>query len=76
MTIREHLEQLAHDFTVKTDTYVKAQQNLVQEGNGFFDPKLLDNLADAKTAWQQSGNAYNSMLSLVVNNRLNVDAEM
>lgn len=76
MTIREHLEQLAHDFASKTDAYIKAQEKLMRQGNGIFESVLVDNLAEAKTAWQQSANAYNAILSLVVNNRLNVDAEM
>lgn len=76
MTIREHLEQLRDDFAQKTDDYLKAEKRLVDEGNGFFDPKLLDDLAEAKAAWQQANNAYNILISQIVNHRLNVDAEM
>lgn len=76
MTIREHLEQLRVDFFQKTDAYLKAERRLVDDGNGFFDRKLLDDLAEAKAAWQQASNVYNALLSQIVNNRLNVDAEM
>ncbi|MGG5902307.1 hypothetical protein [Sphingobacterium daejeonense] len=76
MTIKEKLFALRKDFTLKTDTYFKADKRLFDEGNGFFDNKLLTDLADAKEAWQKAGNAYNSLLSHVLNNRLNVDAEI
>lgn len=76
MTIREHLEELREDFALKSDTYIKAEKRLTEEGNGFFDKKLLDDLSESKTAWQQASNAYHSFLSQVVNNRLNIDAEM
>lgn len=67
---------LREDFAQKTDAYLKAEQRLFEGGNGFNNPKLLSDLSDAKTAWQQAGNSYNTFLSQVVNNRLNIDAEM
>lgn len=75
-TIKAHLISLREDFAQKTDAYLKAEQKLFEEGNGFNNPNLLADLSEAKTEWQQAGNAYNTFLSHVVNHRLNIDAEM
>lgn len=76
MTIREHLISLREDFAVKSDVYIKAEQKLFEEGNGFFDKKLLDDLSKAKEAWQKASNDYHSFLSQILNHKLNVDAEL
>ncbi len=76
MTIREHLIQLREDFAVKTDRYLKCEEKLFEEGNGFFDKKLLTDLSEAKAEWQKAANEYHLFLAHVVNNKLNVDAQL
>lgn len=76
MTIREHLISLREDFAVKSDAYMKAEQKLVDEANGFFDKKLLDDLSQAATEWRKASDAYHKFLSHIVNNKVNVDGEM
>ena len=76
MTSKARLILLRENLAQKTDAYLKAEQKLFEEENGFNNPKLLSDLSEAKTAWQQAGNAYNTFLSHIVNNRLNIDAEM
>ncbi|MCT1526208.1 hypothetical protein [Sphingobacterium hotanense] len=76
MTIKEKLISLRENFAMKSEAYLKADQKIFEEGNGFFDKKLLGDLSDAKTAWQKAANDYNAFLSHVLNNQLNIEAEI
>ncbi|SOD17703.1 hypothetical protein [Pedobacter xixiisoli] len=75
MTIKERLLKLYDEFAKTSDAHLKANKKLSEEGNGFFDKKLLDDFAKTKLEWQNAANAYHSYLSNIINNKINVEAE-
>jgi hypothetical protein len=76
MTYQEYFEQLRTDFAVKTDVYIKAEQKLTEEGNGFLDKKVLEDFTRAKIEWQNSANSYNSFLDFVGQQGINPKDDM
>ncbi len=75
MTIREKLEKLQDEFKKRTDEHLEATNDLVREGNGFFDKILLDNFVRTKMEWQKAEATYHSYLADIVNKKINVEAE-
>lgn len=76
MKIRDRLNELRKDYEKKSGAYIKTEQQLFEEGNGFFDKKLLDDLAEAKASLQKAERIYHSFVSEIVSKKLNVNAEM
>lgn len=76
MLIKNHLEDLREQFELKTNELIAAEQQLWQQGNGFFDKSLLDKLADARAEFQKAETEYQKFLTLIIQKKLNIDAEM
>ncbi|WP_343748176.1 hypothetical protein [Fluviicola sp.] len=76
MTLKEKLATLRIDFELKSDLFLKAEQKLWDEGNGFFDKKLLDQLAEAKLAYHKAEKEYLDFLTEILMKKPNIHAEM
>ena len=76
MIIKDHLEELRKQFEDKTHELLTAERQLWQHGNGFLDKQLLDQLAEARSAYQKAESAYQQFVSTIVSKKLNINAEM
>jgi len=76
MTIRTRLEQLRSAFEQSTKKYLECERKLWEEGSGFFDKKLIDDLARARTEYQKSESEYHHFLSEILTKKPNIDAEL
>lgn len=76
VTLRNQLDKYRMDFKKATKNLLDAEENLWKEGNGFFDKKLLDNLAEARTAYNNAESDYQKFLTDILNKKPNIDAEM
>lgn len=76
MTNREYSESLHKKAIESLTKYHKAEHELSLEGGGFIDKKYFDKVSNAYKEWQEAQNDFNSFLSFIVKNGLNLDDEM
>ena len=70
MDIKQQLEDAHIELVEKFSEYLKAETELANQANGFFDKKYLDKMIKTKTEWQLSSNRFYGLLSLVSKNKL------
>ena len=76
VTLRNQLDKYRMNFQKATKNLLDAEEILWKEGNGFFDKKLLDDLAEARTAYNQAESDYQKFLTDILNKKPNIDAEI
>lgn len=76
VTLRNQLDKFRIDFQEATTNLLEAEENLWKEGSGFFDKKLLDELTEARTAYNKAESEYQKFLTDILNKKLNIDAEI
>lgn len=76
MTYQEYFEKTRKEFAIKTDAYLKAEQALTSQANGFFDKRLLEILVKAQIEWKNAANAYNTFLDFCRKHEVNPNDTM
>ncbi|PHR45052.1 MAG: hypothetical protein COA32_13710 [Fluviicola sp.] len=76
MTYKEYFQELRKEFALKTDVYIKAEQKLTEEPNGFLNQKTLEEFTRAKVEWQNTANSYNTFLDFIKQYNINPTDEM
>ena len=69
MDIKEQLEEAHKELVEKFSDYLKAETDLANQANGFFDKSYLDNMIKTKTEWQLSSNRFYGLLSYLAKNK-------
>jgi hypothetical protein len=65
MEIKKQLKDAYKESSEKLALYLKAEEELTNEPEGFFDKLRLDNMVKAKSEWQLANNKFMELLSYV-----------
>jgi hypothetical protein len=61
-SLQELLEKSRLDVLEKYSKYLKAEETLARQANGFFDKKYWEDFLLSKTQWQEAANNFYTLL--------------
>lgn len=76
MTYRQLLLELRKVAQEKFGAYLKAENELLEQGDGFADITYTERLNQARTEWQNASNEHMGVLSFVVKHNIPFDQEI
>lgn len=78
MTYKNYSEALRKEILIALGAYHKAEDELANEGEGggFIDKKYFDKVAKTYSKWQEATNTFNTFLSFVVKNGIDLNTEL
>lgn len=66
MTYGEYITKLREEAAHKFANYLRAETELLDQGNGFIDKEFIDQYKNAYSEWQTSQNTFNEVLSFLI----------
>lgn len=65
MDIKKEIEEAYKELIEKYSSYIKAETELANQLDGFFDKSYLDKMVEARAEWQLSSNKFYNLLVLI-----------